>query len=462
MDSDLNTQIIRAFVTGPMFDDRPKAIRGLRLGDIIQLVRQPDNPVDSNAIRLLTMEDAIIGFLPRQIAAWLAPFLDSNTHEILAEVIELYSEVITGTLRAQVAFRVPDVWLEIANPGSAVKDGKVEYCVEETFGGLYVYASCDGERVALLRDILKANDLPPIRFGFSTWEAKDGKSYEWYFKLGSETSRSVEDIQKLLKIRLKGLIKESSGNSLANIRQAIRDELQHLRVRHRLAQEQLATARNLGQYELQKREDEVKYLWQQIETKELQEAEFRKEQLQTEARMMAFEAKMRAQIGVLQNRPPVSEGLRETIERHIASSLNPTQVLHLIAALADENLVVLDSAWKSADAASKFRYPERLFDLLYKLAFEYRSQLMRGYDPSYAESLFGGDYAEKESNYTVSKPACLQARTFRYKSSDWVMLKHLKIGVGVSAVDCLRVHFDWDQDEQKIVIGHCGEHLPTG
>jgi hypothetical protein len=39
------------------------------------------------------------------------------------------------------------------------------------------------------------------------------------------------------------------------------------------------------------------------------------------------------------------------------------------------------------------------------------------------------------------------------------MLRHLKIGVGDDLTKTIRVHFHWDADREKIVIGHCGEHL---
>ena len=42
------------------------------------------------------------------------------------------------------------------------------------------------------------------------------------------------------------------------------------------------------------------------------------------------------------------------------------------------------------------------------------------------------------------------------------MLKHLKIGIKDSLSETLRVHFEWLADEKRIVIGHCGGHLPFG
>jgi len=41
------------------------------------------------------------------------------------------------------------------------------------------------------------------------------------------------------------------------------------------------------------------------------------------------------------------------------------------------------------------------------------------------------------------------------------MFRHLKIGIADDPTQTIRVHFHWDATRRKIVIGHCGEHLPV-
>ena len=50
-------------------------------------------------------------------------------------------------------------------------------------------------------------------------------------------------------------------------------------------------------------------------------------------------------------------------------------------------------------------------------------------------------------------------RAFNYEGETVEMFRHLKIGVGDDATRTIRVHFHWDADREKIVIGYCGEHL---
>ncbi len=40
------------------------------------------------------------------------------------------------------------------------------------------------------------------------------------------------------------------------------------------------------------------------------------------------------------------------------------------------------------------------------------------------------------------------------------MLKHLKVGVADDPKSTIRVHFEVDQASRRVLIGHCGKHLP--
>lgn len=47
-------------------------------GTVLQLRRQPDNPADANAVAVYYMGENMIGYLGRDIAAHLAPLMDSG------------------------------------------------------------------------------------------------------------------------------------------------------------------------------------------------------------------------------------------------------------------------------------------------------------------------------------------------------------------------------------------------
>jgi len=66
-------------VAGVTFEGRQQIVRRLAAGDVLVLERQPDNPVDPHAVRVLTAGGEQIGYLSARVAARLAPSMDSGT-----------------------------------------------------------------------------------------------------------------------------------------------------------------------------------------------------------------------------------------------------------------------------------------------------------------------------------------------------------------------------------------------
>ncbi len=74
--------------------------------------------------------------------------------------------------------------------------------------------------------------------------------------------------------------------------------------------------------------------------------------------------------------------------------------------------------------------------------------------------VFGGSsYAPRESQTIERNPKSKRDRTFSYQGKTVEMWQHLKIGAKDSENHTLRVHFCWDEELAKVVIGHCGKHL---
>lgn len=55
-------------------------VRSLQVGDLVALRRDPDNPVDPNAVKVMVGEEQI-GFIPAAMAARLAPQMESAGRE---------------------------------------------------------------------------------------------------------------------------------------------------------------------------------------------------------------------------------------------------------------------------------------------------------------------------------------------------------------------------------------------
>lgn len=143
-----------------------------------------------------------------------------------------------------------------------------------------------------------------------------------------------------------------------------------------------------------------------------------------------------------------------------SKALNPKEVLFIITKLFPNRIEVLESAWKSADASEMFKEKKKVFDLLWKLVTEYWSALVNGKSDSDARNVFGNAaYSAKESERVENNKRARQLRTFKYKGQDIEMMKHLKIGIKPSTSETIRIHFEWDSKDKRIIIGHCGPHL---
>lgn len=138
----------------------------------------------------------------------------------------------------------------------------------------------------------------------------------------------------------------------------------------------------------------------------------------------------------------------------------PNQCLKVLDVLYGDRVIILDSAWESSQRAQNFRYGHILWELLENLATKYRASMIneRGGD-GVAKEVFGAKFAAKESETTMSSEKARNARTFSHEGVEYVMWRHLKLGVADTTVESIRVHFEWLADQELILIGHCGEHL---
>lgn len=137
----------------------------------------------------------------------------------------------------------------------------------------------------------------------------------------------------------------------------------------------------------------------------------------------------------------------------------PLECVNLIESLYGDRCVVLESAKGSAREMNRFVYGRQLLDMLKRLVTEYRDKLSEGGDNA-ARQVFGkNEYSAKESETVMSNKAMRRERTFDYDGEEVEMFRHLKIGVADDETKTIRVHFHWDAERKKIVIGYCGGHL---
>ena len=153
------------------------------------------------------------------------------------------------------------------------------------------------------------------------------------------------------------------------------------------------------------------------------------------------------------------EGLLELATR--SEEPSPIDCIEITEQIYGNRCIVLDSARNSARKMTHFIHGRALLDQLVRLVTTYRAGLLDGGD-SKARQVFGkNEYAAKESETVMANRTMRRQRTFEYDGTQVEMFRHLKIGVDDDPTRTIRVHFRWDADRQKIVIGYCGEHLPV-
>ncbi len=152
----------------------------------------------------------------------------------------------------------------------------------------------------------------------------------------------------------------------------------------------------------------------------------------------------------------------DALMQRLEPGRHPTLEAALLAACAARpHLRVLDSAWARASRASHFTKGAKLLRMLLLLGGEYLAAARDGTADAQSRRLFGQEgYRAGESDSIGACADCMAARTFLVDGKPVIMEKHLAIGASPDERETLRVYFE--RIDGKIVIGHCGNHLPTG
>lgn len=105
----MKTKKLFCKVAGVTFEGRQAHIAKLVMSDPCRIVPEPENPYDKNALAVHIAHGGTVyhvGFIPRHLAAEIAPFLEGES--VMANI-----EDITGGFETQ--------WGEIANLGLVIR-----------------------------------------------------------------------------------------------------------------------------------------------------------------------------------------------------------------------------------------------------------------------------------------------------------------------------------------------------
>ena len=497
-------EILQTFLAYLLADAAQKMALGIAIGDPLLLKHEPTNEYDPNAVKVFWQEQEI-GFLPRDMAALIVDEVPEVASGLEGVVTGLSTTSLRDAFRLQISIPLPRASHRLRELGVS---STFAWDFDRTSGSdkLRLVVSCTETAFRELQELLRVS-YDVSKCGYSYYPSQQGRHYPWYLSLTEEGGRAPEDrseVERRIRSHF-GVPSESTRVSereerlkqLEQKQEEVSRRLETSRAEQRRLEREVELSRNALQRRAAKAEargeealelaasvesdllEKLKLAQQELELalavnhtleEQLEQASNELETLQLELDYLQAQGSSApdpesslpwSQTAGDGGEHALAErlwnGLRSMARRQ---RLKPRGCLELVSQeLCPGSLLVLDSAWSSADAVSGFELGDQLFEQLWLLASAFREQKLKGAPDRVAGQVFAGHYAARESNTIEENPRARRERTFTYNDRTVVMWQHLKIGVKDSVNHTLRVHLHWDNDLQQVVIGHCGKHL---
>lgn len=499
-------EILQTFLAYKLDHAAEKMALGIAIGDPLSLLHEPTNQWDPNAVKVFWQEQWI-GYLPKDMAALVAAEVPEAAIGLEAVVTGLTTTSRRDAFRLQISIPIPKASRRLRALGVT---STFAWDFDRTSGAdkLRLVVNCTETAFRELQELLAAS-YDVSKCGYSYYPSQDGRHYPWYLSLTDGSGKAPEDPSKVEQL-IRSLFGVPSESSRARERQ---DRLKELEDKQEDINQRLDTSRaeerrlrreydfNRTAWELrtekaQAQGEQAIELAENVEEEAQQELSLKDQELQlalaenhsledqleqitTELDALKLQVEFLEQVGpgggindqgYTPWRGTDDEANADVLNVRLLSSLRdlagserlkPRQCLELVGEqLHPGNLLILDSAWSSADQARGFEYSGQLFQLLWTLATEFRDQKLAGAPDLVAGRVFGvSSYAPRESSTIERNVQAKRERTFSYNDKTIEMWQHLKIGAKDSENRTMRIHFCWDSDLGQVVVGHCGRHL---
>ena len=79
---------IETNVAGVTFEGRQTVVESLRIGEYLEIIQEPDNPYDPNAVKVMRSNGKQVGYVPREVAKDIKWIFDAGFAPHRAEVIK--------------------------------------------------------------------------------------------------------------------------------------------------------------------------------------------------------------------------------------------------------------------------------------------------------------------------------------------------------------------------------------
>ena len=187
----------------------------------------------------------------------------------------------------------------------------------------------------------------------------------------------------------------------------------------------------------------------------LAEAEGKNEQ-------MAFNLKQASSASKAAKEAGDAQATRAAVLESMDIPQTPAEALALAEVAFPDRLIVLESARRSAAEFAKGSAAE-VWAALRSMAMVLHPIIFKG-ESNDVEAAFSShcpfEMTTREAGPVKKNRAISKLRSFPYKGRMVDMTPHVK-GRSSKRGESLRIHFYVDREEERLVIGHCGEHLES-
>lgn len=449
-DATVNRQAIETYVAGIMYKNHHVIVPHLALREQVYLYREPDNDYDPNAVRIEKQNKGRFGYIPKKLAEYVAPYMDATREDIVATVTEIISNTQGTKFKVKISFQLPETCVV---PPATFLFQDIEFHYEEDYLGNYVMVNSSEPTFDEIKSKFEADGMFFIASGLCYRPAINGHQYPFYVRFDRTSGVTEEKVDLFFSQRFGIMSDAERARQIEITIKQYESELSDLNNKLKKANEAAQTYKGLAkEYDGDAKRNEQEIL---VLKDEIKQHEKNLKNIEDEKRKLKY--KHESTVSSLGNIPSLrADDISDTVAqalRNVASDHLPlSDSLKIISTIFPDRIEILKTAWKSAEELRDFRDRRRAFELLWKLATEYWTMCARGRGMD-ARSVFDEAYS-RESETVENNKRARRLRTFSYDGKQIEMMKHLKIGT------TLRIHFEWDAENRKIIVGHCGVHLP--
>ena len=94
-------------IVGVTFENRQENIKKIRAGEVVLLIREPNNPYDENAIAVKSRSGLSLGHIKRELAYELAPRLDRLGKPLEGKVLAVTGGDAGKSYGVNISFNIP-------------------------------------------------------------------------------------------------------------------------------------------------------------------------------------------------------------------------------------------------------------------------------------------------------------------------------------------------------------------